>query len=69
MRNWLIEARKKAGFPQEYVAHRAGISQQHYSFIESGERRPSPEVAKRIAHFLGFDWTKFFEDSQQQDSN
>jgi len=29
--------------------------------IETGERRLSVEIAKKIAEILGFDWTKFFE--------
>ena len=44
------------------VADRAGISESMYCLIESGKRRPSPEVAKRIGSYLGFDWTKFYDD-------
>lgn len=33
--------------------------------IELGERRPSPDTAKAIALVLGFNWTKFYEDNQE----
>lgn len=62
MRKWLIELRN--GRPQAQIAKAAGITQQMYSAIELGERRPSVEVAKKIAAVLGFNWTKFFEDEQ-----
>jgi putative transcriptional regulator len=62
LRKWLIEFRK--GRSQTQIAEAAGITQQMYSAIELGERRPSVDVAKKIAAALGFDWTKFFEDEQ-----
>ena len=40
------------------------VSQPAYSNIENGRRRPSPEVAQRIAKVLGFDWTLFFVDTE-----
>ena len=60
MRKWLIELRK--GYSQTQIAEVVGITQQMYSAIELGERRPSVEVAKKIAAVLGFKWTRFFED-------
>ncbi len=60
MRKWLIDIRN--GRAQAQIAKAAGITQQMYSLIELGERRPSVEVAKKIAAVLGFDWTRFFED-------
>jgi transcriptional regulator with XRE-family HTH domain len=39
----------------------ANISESMYSLIENGKRRPSVDVAKRIAAVLNFDWTLFFE--------
>jgi transcriptional regulator with XRE-family HTH domain len=38
------------------------------SKIELGERRPSVEVAKKIAAVLFFDWTLFFEDDETDQS-
>ena len=60
MRKWLIDIRN--GRTQAQIAKAAGITQQMYSFIELGVRRPSVEVAKKIAAVLGFDWTRFYED-------
>lgn len=58
----LKELRIKKDVTMRQVAERAGISESMYCLIESGKRRPSPEVAKRIGGFLGFDWTKFYDD-------
>ena len=66
MRKWLIDIRN--GRSQTQIAKEAGITQQMYSFIELGERRPSVEVAKKIAAVLGFDWTRFFEDEEDKET-
>lgn len=60
-RNWLIEKRKEMNLLQKDVAAVAGISVQYYSRVEKGERRPSPDVAKKVAGYLGFPWTRFYE--------
>ncbi|HOQ07045.1 MAG TPA: helix-turn-helix transcriptional regulator [Clostridiales bacterium] len=57
LREWLIRLRGKRS--QAEVAAECGVSQQFYSAIELGERRPSVEVAKKIAAVLGFNWTRF----------
>lgn len=59
MRTWLIKARGKE--TQKSVAEKVGISQNFYSCIESGQRCPSPKVARRIGVVLKVDWTKFYE--------
>jgi putative transcriptional regulator len=61
MRKWLVEYRGNK--TQEDVATNCGIHRGYYSLIESGERNPSVSVAKRIASYLGFDWTIFFENN------
>lgn len=58
------EARIKLGISQKEAADMVNVSQPAYSNIENGRRRPSPEVAQRIAKVLGFDWTLFFVDSK-----
>ena len=63
MRKWLIDLRK--GYTQTQIAEAVGISQQMYSFIELGVRRPSVEVAKKIASVMGFNWTRFYEDEDE----
>ena len=60
-RSWLIEKRKEMNLLQKEVAAAAGISVQLYSSIETGARRPSPDVAKKVAGYLGFPWTRFYE--------
>ena len=65
MRKWLIDIRN--GRPQTQIAEAVGITQQMYSAIELGVRRPSVEVAKKIASVMGFDWTRFYEDEDDLD--
>lgn len=38
----------------------AEISRAYYTQIETEIKRPSPDVAQKIAGILGFDWTIFF---------
>lgn len=64
--DWLKGIRAAAGMTGETVAKGAGITQQYYNFIENSKRRPSVPVAKRIAAVLGFDWTRFFEETQDE---
>ena len=66
MSNWLRDIREGAGLPRLLIAERVGISRQYYDFIENELRRPSPEVAKKIASELGFDWTRFYEDDPKE---
>ena len=61
---WLKQHRDVKQLSQRQVAVAAKISQNHYSNIESGHRRPSPAVAHRIAAVLGFEseWYRLLED-------
>ena len=61
-REWLIEKRKIKKISQEDLANKCEVSQVTIARIEAGERRPSPELAKKIADVLNFSWTKFYED-------
>lgn len=63
MQEWLRALRKDKKFTQEEVARKASVTKQFYSYIENGKRRPSPEVAKRIAATLGFStmWYRLLE--------
>ena len=60
---FLKERRKNIGLTQEFVAEKAKITRAGYSMIETGRRRPSPDVAKRIAAVLGFpdEWYRLLE--------
>ena len=55
--------RKRKGLRQTDLAQLANISQPLVAKIESGERKPSVKVAKRIAAVLDFDWTEFFKET------
>ena len=61
-REWLIEKRRNKQISQEELAKKCDVSQVTIARIENGERRPSPELAKKIADVLNFSWTKFSED-------
>ena len=63
MRTWLIAIRGNR--TQKEIAQICGISQNFYSWIETGERTPSVSVAKEIARALDFDWAKFYEEDSQ----
>lgn len=65
-REWLVRFREKAGLTHEEVAEKASIKRQYFSMIENGSRNPSVGVAKRIASFLEFDWTLFFENDSNK---
>ena len=56
----LIRIRKEFSMSQKEVAEAAGISQNYYSYIENGKRRPSVDTAQKIAKVLNFDWTRFY---------
>ena len=53
--------RKEKNLTQKEVADKVGITRQMYSCVENGKRRPSVEVAKKIAEVLDIEWTKFFD--------
>lgn len=69
MRDWLREARAKNELSENDVALRVGITQAAYHYIETGERNPKPETAKKIGAVLGFSWTRFFEDDEESEGD
>lgn len=60
-RQWLIDLRKNEQLKQIEVAQACNITQEYYSRIELGNRNPSIKVAKRIASFLDFPFTMFYD--------
>lgn len=66
MREWLKELRNNKKLTQKDVADRAGIERSYYTMIETGKRTPSPQVSKRIALVIGFDWTIFFDNQSNE---
>lgn len=63
MRNWLIGIRMARKLSQKAVSQAAGVKQPTYWEYERGLSTPSPRIAKKIAAFLGFDWTLFYPDN------
>lgn len=59
----LEKLRTDKGLYQTEVAKRSRISSCYYNLIEKRLRRPSPQVAKRIARALGIndEWYKLLE--------
>lgn len=55
------QLREKQKITQKDVAVKADISESYYSLIENGERTPKPEVIKKIANVLGFEWSAYYE--------
>jgi len=62
LRTWLKDIRAKKELTQQEVANAANVDVTMISKIELGVRRPSVEVAKKIASVLEFPWTRFYED-------
>ena len=60
LRKWLADIRHNKSITQEKIANEVHIARAYYSQIENGDRRPSVDVAKKIANYLQFDWTCFF---------
>lgn len=63
--NWLKNIRKNKGLTQCEIANACRLSQTAYCMIENGSRRPSVELAKRLATFLNVDWTRFYDDEDE----
>lgn len=64
-REWLRQIRYERGMTQEQVAEHAEISRPYYVLLETGSgcKGLSVKTAMKIGKTLGFDWTKFFEDT------
>ena len=65
MRKWLIAIRENAGLSTYQAANACGVSQSFYYAIEAGKRgnKLPVQTAKKIAAALGFDWTRFYEET------
>lgn len=58
----LAVRRKEKGLTQAELAARVGIAQRTVAAYECGERRPSVDVAKKMAKELDIPWTTYFEE-------
>lgn len=65
-RKWLIEARLNSNKNQKDIALELGVTQQAIFNWENGSRTPNPNLAKKIAKILNFDWTKFYEEKTKE---
>lgn len=63
-RDWLIVLRQKKELSQDELAKLCNTTQMTISNIENGNRRPSPNLAQKLAKVLKFDWTKFYEEQE-----
>ena len=63
-REWLIGFRKSAQKTQQDVAEESRISRPYYTTIETGVRGVQVPTAKKIAAALGFEWQRFYEESE-----
>ena len=62
MRSWLKKLRHESNLTQEQLAKMVGISRTMITEIENGHANPSVKVAKRLASVLGFNWTRLYDD-------
>ncbi|TLS37246.1 helix-turn-helix domain-containing protein [Pseudalkalibacillus caeni] len=58
-RHWLTRLRKHKKLTQQEVALKVFIDRGYYALIESGERNPGVEVAKKLADLIGFHHSVF----------
>ncbi len=58
----LAELREEAGISQYELAKRSGVSKQALSRLELGEREPSWQTVRKIAHALGVSVAEFDTD-------
>ena len=66
MKTDMAAKRKEHKLTQTELGQLCGVAQRTVAAYESGDRRPSPEVAKRIAAELGMNWTDFFQEETEE---
>lgn len=57
----LRENRVSKNLTLSKVSQEIGIAECYLSQLETGKRKPSITVAKKLAKYYKMDWTKFFE--------
>ena len=55
------EYREKAGYSQNDLAEKSGLSQQHISQVELGKRNIGSDQLVMLSLLLGFDWAEIYE--------
>ena len=61
----MARVRKLKKLTQAELAQTVGVSQRTIAAIEGGTRRPSPDLAQKLGKELGFEWTRFYEDEEE----
>ena len=61
------DLRKRAGYTQNALAERSGISQSHLRRVELGESRITVDHLQMICDTLGISLKDFFDDGTEQD--
>lgn len=61
LHEYLVQARAEKRLTQQQIADKVHISRTHYTNIEKGRRRPSPDLAQKIAEELDVDWKLFYD--------
>lgn len=59
-RQLLITLRKKAKLTQQDVAEKLGITRSFYGMIETGDRNPTLDLARKIAGLFNVDIEELF---------
>ena len=55
---------KEVGITSAELAAKVDVRERTIKAYERGERQPSVKVAKRLAAVLEIDWTRFFDDTE-----
>ena len=67
MREYLKQAREKAGYTQQYVANQIGISQNYYCDIENGVRQKELKtgIANKISQVLNIPFKTILSEEEK----
>lgn len=57
----LKKLRSEKGITQEELAKECGVLRTTISMIETGDNKPSVQLAQKLGHELEVDWKGFFE--------
>ena len=59
----LRDRRRERGMTQTELARAVGSGQSSIARFEKGKLTPKPHTAQKIAAVLGFDWTEFYKEA------
>lgn len=64
--SWLRDKRIEKGLTQLEVADDVGINRATLSKIENWVSRPSVRLAQKLGNALSFDWTRFYDETNEE---